>query len=130
MKSPVTEKETEVDTVPFSYRINYEGKSKILKRIVDRLNHAATLGTTHDTAYYGDWGESAYEHSLIQEGNPHHVSLTDLGIANLPRKVEMILEAIGSIDQWITHAADIEYIVDHDGNFLVFLSASRLLSWH
>lgn len=37
------------------------------------------LGETHSTAYYGDLGKVAYEHSQAT-GNPHNLTLGDLGI--------------------------------------------------
>ena len=39
------------------------------------------LGTTHQNAYYGDQGDTAYQHSQLTSGNPHHVTAADLDIA-------------------------------------------------
>ena len=41
------------------------------------------LGTTHATAYYGDQGEAAYQHSLVVTGNPHHVTKADVGLGRV-----------------------------------------------
>ena len=116
----------------FKYKINYTGSSKVIRRIVDRINNITLglLGVTHDVAFYGDWGNEAYEHSKTQTGNPHNVTLEDLGIEGLPRQVEMLMNAVGSFDYWITHETEIENIVDHDGDEFIFSSASRLLAWH
>lgn len=117
----------------FNYNINYTGKSKVIKRIVDRLNHIVDvmLGTTHDKAFYGDWGNDAYNHSLLREGNPHNVTLDDLGIGDLPRQMALLNEFIGSEDYWISHRNDTtEYFIDHSGNQFVFRSTARLLGWH
>lgn len=38
------------------------------------------LGITSVTAYRGDRGKDAYEHSLIREGNPHNVTKSDVGL--------------------------------------------------
>lgn len=38
------------------------------------------LGVTHDTAYYGDLGQSAYEHTLVVTGNPHQVTKAEVGL--------------------------------------------------
>ncbi len=118
---------------PYKYKINYQGSSKVIKRIVDKLNNLALLGITHDDAFYGDWGNEAWEHSKLKSGNPHNVSLEELGIENLPRRVQMLLEATGSADYWGTHAfveGEPEYIVDHEGDYLMLLSAENLLAWH
>lgn len=38
------------------------------------------LGETADTAYRGDLGKIAYEHSKLVTGNPHKVTKTDIGL--------------------------------------------------
>ena len=114
------------------FKINYTGSSKLLQRICERLNGVPTLGTGHDDAYYGDQGEEAWRHSLLTYGNPHCVNLEDLGIANLPNQLRMILDTIGALDSWIDHdqTEDICFITDHEGDQLVFISESNLLVWH
>ena len=42
-----------------------------------------TLGETSATAYRGDRGKAAYEHSLVSSGNPHGVSKGDVGLGNV-----------------------------------------------
>ena len=110
---------------PYKYKINYQGSSKVIKRIVDKLNNLALLGLTHEEAFYGDWGYEAYQHSHVTSGNPHKVNLEDLGIENLPRRVQMLMEALGSSNYWGTHNTidgEPEAIVDHEGDFLVLSS--------
>lgn len=48
------------------------------------ISPSLALGTTHNTAFYGDYGNAAYEHSQLtgasgQARNPHGVTLADLG---------------------------------------------------
>ncbi|MBQ2347718.1 MAG: hypothetical protein II388_05030, partial [Clostridia bacterium] len=48
------------------------------------ISPSLALGNTHSTAFYGDFGEAAYNHSLLvgaqgQTRNPHNVTLADLG---------------------------------------------------
>lgn len=116
----------------YKYKINYTGSSKVIRRIVDRLNNItiAILGTAHDEAFYGDWGNEAYQHSLLREGNPHNVTLNDLGIEMLPRQIEMIAEAVGSVDYWVTHEDENVIFEDHEGNLFIFSTGSNLLAWH
>lgn len=144
----------------FSYKIEYTGSSKLIRRIVDRLNNVAILGTTHDTAYYGDQGEAAYQHSLLTSGNPHRVNLDDLGIGNIKSQIAALLEATGSSANWTLHDKgyelidhegnslalidelgdegtmtapgmyDGDYVIDHDGDYLVFLFTPNQLAWH
>ena len=111
--------------------INYTGSSKILRRICEALDNVAELGTTHEKAYYGDLGQAAYEHSQLTEGNPHHVTVDDLGIAEIINGVRLILDTVVTTDYWTTHATlETEYLVDHEGDNLVFISGANILSWH
>ena len=41
------------------------------------------LGTGHGDAYYGDLGQTAYEHSQLRSGNPHDVTKSDVGLSNV-----------------------------------------------
>lgn len=41
------------------------------------------LGETSDTAYRGDRGKAAYDHSQITTGNPHNVTKSDIGLSNV-----------------------------------------------
>ena len=115
-----------------NFQINYTGGSKLLKRICDKLNSVPILGTHHEDAYYGDQGEMAYQHSRQQSGNPHNVTLGDLGMENLPNQIRMILNTIGALDSWIDHdqTDGVCYFTDHEGDTLVFVSESNILVWH
>lgn len=116
-----------------NFQINYTGSSKVIRRLCERINNMALLGVEHNEAFYGDWGNEAYQHSQLTSGNPHNVSLGDLGIASLPRQMQMILEAIGAMDYWIDYDRDGEdyiYFCDHDDTQIVFRSESNLLAWH
>lgn len=46
-------------------------------------NIGLELGTTATTAYYGDKGQVAYNHSQLTSGNPHHVNKSDVGLSNV-----------------------------------------------
>lgn len=46
-------------------------------------NIGLELGTTATTAYYGDKGQTAYDHSQLTSGNPHHVTKSDVGLGNV-----------------------------------------------
>ena len=113
-----------------SYKIQYTGSSKIIKRIVDRLNHVPTLGTTHDTAYYGDYGQTAYEHSQITEGNPHNVTLKDLGIENIINQIETLINASGSIDRWtVCVEGEDANVIDYTDDEILFSFIEDALIW-
>ena len=42
------------------------------------------LGETSATAYRGDRGKIAYDHSLLTTGNPHSVTKADVGLGSVP----------------------------------------------
>lgn len=52
-----------------------------------QVGSSLALGTTHDSAYYGDFGDKAYKHSQAT-GNPHNTQITD--ITGLKAKVDAI----------------------------------------
>lgn len=41
------------------------------------------LGETSSTAYRGDRGKDAYDHSQLTSGNPHNVTKSDVGLGNV-----------------------------------------------
>lgn len=44
------------------------------------VSKSLAIGELSSTAYRGDRGKIAYDHSQSQSGNPHNVSLSDLGV--------------------------------------------------
>ena len=48
-----------------------------------------TLGETSSTAYRGDRGKTAYDHSQLTSGNPHNVSKADVGLGNVTNDKQM-----------------------------------------
>ncbi len=46
-------------------------------------NPSLALGETSSTAYRGDRGKAAYDHSQTTSGNPHNVSASDVGLGNV-----------------------------------------------
>ena len=118
-------------------KIYFDGESstsKALKRIAELLNRKPELGETHKDAYYGDRSKLAYEHSQLLSGNPHNVTLADLGLEGILDKINAIMLAIGMTRGWITHAD--ETITDHDGAPIWFHGAGteederNYLLWH
>ena len=114
-------------------KVFYEGESKVIRRIVELLNLKPELGEGHEDAYYGDFSKEAYEHSQLRSGNPHRVTLADLGLEGILDKINAIMLAIGMTRSWVTHTN--ETIVDHDGAAIWFHGASsedepNYLLWH
>jgi hypothetical protein len=47
------------------------------------VSQSLALGETSATAYRGDRGKTAYDHSQLTSGNPHNVSKSDVGLGNV-----------------------------------------------
>lgn len=47
------------------------------------ISQSLALGTTSSTAFRGDYGNTAYQHSLKTSGNPHNVTKSDVGLSNV-----------------------------------------------
>lgn len=50
------------------------------------ISASLALGETSSTAYRGDRGKTAYEHSQKTSGNPHNVTKSDVGLGNVENK--------------------------------------------
>lgn len=50
------------------------------------ISASIALGETSSTAYRGDRGKTAYDHSQITTGNPHGTTKSDLGLGNVENK--------------------------------------------
>lgn len=46
------------------------------------ISETLALGETSSTAYRGDRGKAAYDHSLVTSGNPHNVTKNEVGLGN------------------------------------------------
>ena len=47
------------------------------------ISPSLALGETSSSAYRGDRGKIAYDHSQLTSGNPHNVSKSDVGLSNV-----------------------------------------------
>lgn len=47
------------------------------------ISASLALGETSSTAYRGDRGKVAYDHSQVTSGNPHNVTKSDVGLGNV-----------------------------------------------
>lgn len=48
-----------------------------------KISSTLELGETSSTAYRGDRGKAAYDHSQLTTGNPHHVTKSDVGLGSV-----------------------------------------------
>ena len=50
------------------------------------ISASLALGENSSSAYRGDRGKIAYDHSQLTSGNPHNVTKTDIGLSNVENK--------------------------------------------
>ena len=66
------------------------------------ISESLALGETSATAYRGDRGKDAYDHSEETSGNPHSVSKSDVGLGNVANvdttdgSIQLVLDGGGS----------------------------------
>ncbi|MHB8842949.1 MAG: hypothetical protein ACYC56_14380 [Candidatus Aquicultor sp.] len=63
------------------------------------ISASLALGETSATAYRGDRGKTAYDHSQLTTGNPHAVTKTDIGLSNVPN-----LDTTNAVNNQHAHA--------------------------
>lgn len=54
------------------------------------ISSSLALGETSSTAYRGDRGKTAYDHSQMTSGNPHNVTKTDVGLGNVNNTSDLL----------------------------------------
>ena len=65
--------------IPSNKTYRYGGSSSGYVEISESL----ALGETSSTAYRGDRGKTAYDHSQVTSGNPHNVTKSDVNLGNV-----------------------------------------------
>lgn len=60
------------------------------------ISASLALGTTSSTAFRGDQGKTAYDHSQLTSGNPHSVTKSDVGLGNVTNVRQMAGLASGA----------------------------------
>lgn len=72
-----------------------------------KIGSDLALGETSSTAYRGDRGKIAYDHSQVVTGNPHNVTKSDVGLGNVTNDKQMVGLASGTTeDHVIVFGAD------------------------
>ena len=63
------------------------------------------LGETSSTAYRGDRGKAAYDHSQLTSGNPHNVSKSDVGLGSVVNTGDSATPVSGGTTKFTTGGA-------------------------
>ena len=75
------------------------------------ISASLALGTTSSTAYRGDRGKTAYDHSQITDGNPHNVTCSQIGAATSDELEELNASLTAS------DSLKFQFATDGEGNY-------------
>lgn len=70
-----------------------------------QISASLSLGETSSTAYRGDRGKEAYEHSQVTSGNPHNVTKSDVGLGNVVNTGDSATPISGGTTKFTTGGA-------------------------
>ena len=79
------------------------------------ISESLALCTTSSTAFPGDKGQTAYEHSQKKTGNPHGVTKTDVGLANVTNAKQIAGLASGTTANHVVVWGADGYVVKDSG---------------
>lgn len=65
------------------------------------------LGTGHEDAFYGDLGQTAYEHSQLRSGNPHNVTKSDVELGNVDNTSDLNKPISNATQEALNFKADL-----------------------
>jgi len=100
-------------TVGQAYRVASISGNVMLLEWYTPGSGGVELGETDETAYRGDRGKTAYDHSQLATGNPHSVTASDVGLGNVENaaasslyetiaNVSTLSDAVDGAAVWIT----------------------------
>lgn len=95
-----------------------------------------TLGETKDTAYYGDKGKAAYEHSFLT-GNPHNTTYEEVGAdksgaanAALTSSKDYTDEKISEVNTELDKRALTSELTIHTSDKVVHITVEERTAWN
>ena len=69
------------------------------------ISPSLALGETSSTAYRGDRGKTAYDHSQLTSGNPHNVTKSDVGLGSVVDTGDSAIPVSGGTTKFTTGGA-------------------------
>lgn len=78
------------------------------------ISESIALGETSSTAYRGDRGKEAYDHSQVTSGNPHNVTATEVGLGSVVNTGDSDTPVSGGTTKFTTGGAYTELAKKQD----------------
>lgn len=96
-ENKVSNKKTNIDGDYTSDTSSYPTVQAVKDWVTSQMSSIGNLmlGETSNTAYRGDRGKTAYDHSQTTSGNPHNVTKTDVGLGNVTNTAQAPLTHVG-----------------------------------
>ena len=113
-ENKVSNKKTNIDGDYTSDTSSYPTVQAVKDWVSSQMSSIGNLmlGETSSTAYRGDRGKTAYDHSQTTSGNPHNVTKTDIGLGNVTNTEQAP----------ITHVGDSTHLTTSDKNAIAKVS--------
>ena len=113
-ENKVSNKKTNIDGDYTSDTSSYPTVQAVKDWVSSQMSSIGNLmlGETSSTAYRGDRGKTAYDHSQTTSGNPHNVTKTDIGLGNVTNTEQAP----------ITHVGDSTHLTTSDKNAIANIS--------
>lgn len=96
-ENKVSNKKTNIDGDYTSDTSSYPTVQAVKDWVSSQMSSIGNLmlGETSTTAYRGDRGKTAYDHSQLITGNPHNVTKTDIGLGNVTNTEQAPITHVG-----------------------------------
>ena len=107
-ENKVSNKKTNIDGDYTSDTSSYPTVQAVKDWVSSQMSSIGNLmlGETSNTAYRGDRGKTAYDHSQITSGNPHNVTKTDVGLGNVTNTEQAPITHVGDSTHLTTSDKD------------------------
>lgn len=83
------------------------------------ISASLAIGETSMTAYRGDRGKTAYDHSQVGSGNPHNVTKAEVGLANAENTTDLNKPVSTATQAALDLKADDADVIHNDGSEVI-----------
>ena len=94
------------------------------------ISESLALGETSSTAYRGDRGKIAYDHSQTTSGNPHNVTKSDVGLGNVDNTSDANKPISTATQTALNDKANASDLTAHTGDTVIHVTAQDKSTWN